>query len=218
VDRREGPTPTLNRLYPGSAGRRRSTVAADAVCLALVALFGWLGWRIYDRIESITALALGVQHTGQSVQGGFADAADAVSGLPVVGDALSGALATAGDATGGNVVDLGVLGEQALHRTALLAGWLVFLLPAAVLLAAYLPRRVARVRAADLARSLLRLDADPERERLLAMRAAFGLPLRQLAQFTDDPIGDLRAGRHDRLLAALWDDSGLDPKQPVATR
>lgn len=205
-------------LYPGSAGRRRRTLVADVLCLALLVLFGWLGWRIFDRIDAVSALALGVQDAGQSVQGGFTSAASAVAGVPVVGSALSDALNAAGGATGGNVVDLGVLGQTAVHRTALLAGWLVFLLPTAVLLALYLPRRVSRIRTASVASSLLRVDGDPERERLLAMRAAFGLPLDQLARFSDDPIGDLRAGRHDQLIAALRDDAGLDPGPALESR
>lgn len=203
------------RLYPGAPGHRRSAITADVLSLAMLVLFGWLGWRIYGRIDAVSALALGVQDAGASVQGGFSSAADAVSGLPVVGDDLAGALSSAGGATGGNVVELGQLGEAAVHRTALLAGWLVFLLPSAVLVLSYLPRRVAQIRTAGLAVSLLRVDGDPERERVLAMRAAFGLPLRQLVRFTDDPIGDLRDGRYDRLVAALRDDSGLDPARPT---
>lgn len=206
------PTPSWGqRLYPGSAARRRSVVAADVIALLMLALFAWLGWRLYLRVDGVTSLALGVQHAGQSVSDGFTTAADAVSGVPLVGDSLAGALTGAGDATGGNVMELGQQGEHAIHLTALLAGWLVFLLPSTVLVLSYLPGRVRQVRTAGLATAMLHDGGDPERCRLLAMRAAFGLPLQQLARFTDDPIGDLAAGRHDRLIAALRDDAGLDP-------
>lgn len=183
---------------------------ADTLTLAMLVLFAWLGWRLYLRVDAVASLALGVQSAGQSVANGFGTAADAVSGVPLVGDALAGALTGAGDATGGNVVELGQEGEHAIHMTALLGGWLVFLLPSSVLVLSYLPRRVRQVRAAGLAAAILRGAHDPARERLLAMRATFSLPLRQLARFTDDPIGDLAAGRYDRLIAALRDDAGLD--------
>ena len=39
--------------------------------------------------------------------------------------------------------------------------------------------------------------------------AAFGLPCSKLLRHTPDPLGDLAAGRHDRLVAALAEDAGL---------
>lgn len=203
--------PTIwRRAYPGSPARRRTALTADVLCVAMLALFAWLGWRLYLRVDGVGSLAVGVQHAGQSVSDGFSGAADAVAGVPLVGDALAGALSSAGGATGGNVVELALQGQHAIHVTALFAGWLAFLLPAAVLVLSYLPGRVRQVRTADLATAMLR-GGDADRQRLLAMRAAFGLPLRQLQRFTDDPLGDLAAGRYDRLVAALRDDAGLDP-------
>jgi hypothetical protein len=205
---------TYARLYPGSPSRRRAALVADLLTLAMLLLFAWLGWRVYERVDAVTSLALGVQDAGQSVQGGFSSVADAVDGLPVIGGTLSDALTSASDATGGNVVSLGEQGEKAIHRVALLAGWLVFLLPTTVLLVSYLPKRVRQVRTAELGERMLFDDGDPERQRLLAMRAAFSLPLDVLARYTDDPIGDLQHGRHDRLLTALRTESGLTPVRP----
>ena len=51
-------------------------------------------------------------------------------------------------------------------------------------------------------------DTDPERRRLLAMRAAFSLPIELLLDHTEDPIGDLIRADHDRLLDALRVDTG----------
>lgn len=56
---------------------------------------------------------------------------------------------------------------------------------------------------------MLRGGHDPERERLIAMRAAFSLPYAQLLAYTRDPLGDLAAGRHDALVQAIADDAGL---------
>ena len=199
------------RLYPGSPSRRRASIVADLLTVAFLLLFAWIGWRLYQRVDAVTALALGVQDAGTSVQDGFASAAGAVDGLPVVGSSLGDALTGAGDLTGGNVVALGTQGEAAIHRVAVVAGWLVFLLPSAVLLVSYLPGRVRQVRIASIGERLLDDAGDPERQRLLAMRAAFSLPLDVLVRYTDDPIGDLLDGRHDRLLLALRGDAGLSP-------
>jgi hypothetical protein len=54
------------------------------------------------------------------------------------------------------------------------------------------------------------LAGAPERE--LAMRAAFALPYAQLLEWTDDPLGDLAAGRYERLVGAVLDDAGLRPR------
>lgn len=63
------------------------------------------------------------------------------------------------------------------------------------------------------ARALTGIDlADPERARLLAMRAAFGLPFRELLPYTKDPFGDLAEGRYDALVRAALADVGLEPK------
>jgi hypothetical protein len=167
------------------------------------------GVWVYQRVDSITVLASGVTTAGESVQGGFADVADAVSGIPVVGDRLSDAFSSSGDATGGNVASLGRQGEDAIHRTALLVGALTFLIPATLLLGLTLPGRIRGIRRMTQARNVFADDGDPERRRLLALRAAMSLPVDDLLQYTDDPIGDLVAGRHDRLIAALDAEAGL---------
>jgi hypothetical protein len=51
----------------------------------------------------------------------------------------------------------------------------------------------------------------PERERLVAQRAAFGLPYGALLRHTRDPLGDLEAGRYASLVAAELEDAGLRP-------
>ena len=87
-------------------------------------------------------------------------------------------------------------------------------LPIAVLLVAVIPRRVRRIREMSSARALTGIDlADPERARLLAMRAAFGLPFRELLPYTTDPFGDLAEGRYDALVRAALADVGLQPRE-----
>lgn len=201
------------RLYPGPPARRHSTLIRDLIALAFLAFMAWLGWRLYLRVDAVKAVALGVQEAGASVQGGFTSVGNAVGGIPVVGDTLQGALSGAGDLTAGNVVDLGVIGEQAIHRLALIVGWWTFLFPAILLCLFYVPRRVSRIRTAAVAERILVDTGDLERRRLLATRAAMSLPLEVLARFTPDPIGDLQDGRYDQLLIALRTDAGLGPQR-----
>ena len=197
------------KLYPDVPQRRRSRMVRDAAIVLMLVFLAWMGRQVYVRVDSISVVASGVTTAGESVRGGFSDAAGAVSRIPVVGDRLSEALSSSGEATGGNVASLGEEGEDAIHRTALLVGGLTFLIPALLLLGLTLPERIRGIRRMDEAGRVLRDDGDPERVRLLALRAAMSLPVDHLLEYTEDPIGDLVAGRHDRLLDALHAESGL---------
>ena len=183
---------------------------------AMLLFLAWMGREVYQRVDSITVVASGVTSAGESVQGGFAGVADAVSGIPVVGDRLSSALSESGDATGGNVAVLGKQGEDAIHNTARLVGLLTFLIPAVLLLGLTLPARIRGIRQMGEAQRLLVDDGNPERQRLLALRAAMALPVDHLLEYTEDPIGDLMAGRHERLIAALYAESGLLRRVPAS--
>ena len=197
------------QLYPEAPRPRASRIIRDLVIIAMLGFLAWIGHEVYQRVDSVGVVASGVTSAGTSVQGGFDRAADAVDSLPVVGKKLAQALGTSGDATGGNVADLGRTGEKAIRDVARLAGLATFLIPALLLLGLTLPGRIRGIRQMGEAQQLLVDDGSPERERLLAMRAAFGLPVDVLLEYTPDPIGDLGRGDHGRLLDALYAESGL---------
>jgi len=115
----------------------------------------------------------------------------------------------AGGSTGGQTVEAGRRGEESAHDLADLLGWLTFLIPTGLVLQRVLPGRVREVRTLTAATRVLAGADDPERRRLLAMRAAFALPYGQLLRHTEDPIGDLRAERYDGLVSAALEDAGL---------
>ncbi len=121
-----------------------------------------------------------------------------MSGIPIVGGSLRDSLGNAGQATGGNVVAAGRQGETAVNDTARVLGWVTFALPTLVLLAFFIPLRARQIRGLTAARRALHAVVGPERRRLLAMRAAFGLSWLDLRPYSADPIGDLEAGRLDR--------------------
>jgi hypothetical protein len=120
-------------------------------------------------------------------------------------------LELAGGASGGNVVELALTGDTAIHRLALALGLLTFLIPTLILLLLYLPMRVGMTRRLRASRLVYRDEYNPERRRLLAMRAAMSLPADHLLKFSPDPIGDLVRGDHDALVAALLSEAGLAP-------
>jgi len=95
-----------------------------------------------------------------------------------------------------------------VHDLANLLGFLMFAVPAAVLLVTTLPARIRQVRELNAVERLLDTSSE-ERRRLIAMRAAFSLPATELARHTRDPMGDLAEGRYDPLIEAAYDQAGL---------
>ena len=199
------------RIYPDIPRRRFAVAVRDALVVALLALFAWIGLEVHDAVDRLAVLGAGVREAGTSVQGAFEDAAENVDDTPVVGDPIGDALRNAGEGTGGNVAEAGARGERAAHRLADILGATTFGLPALLLLLRYVPGRVDLARRLTAADRVLRPDVSPERRRLVAMRAAFSLPYGQLLAHTRDPLGDLAAERYDALVAAALEDAGLRP-------
>ena len=199
------------RFYPDLPGRRLDLMARDLATVLALVLFAKIALEVHDAVDKLAILGEGVESAGNAVTGGFGSAADAVDGTPVVGDDLGDALRGAGEATGGETADLGRGGAGAAHDLANLLGLVFFLFPSALLLLWALPPRVRQVRRLNAAASVLRDPAEPERRELLAARAAFGLPYGTLLQYTEDPIGDLQAGRFDALVRAELEQACLRP-------
>ncbi len=197
------------RVYPGVPSLRRSTITRDVLCLLLIVFFVWCGVKTYQAVDRLTVFGSAAAETGTSIQKGFGSAASAVSGVPIVGGSLANALNGAGSGSGGNLTSLGQQGIEYVHRLALILGVLVALLPTLVLLLAVLPRRIRQIRSLTAAGTVLTNPTDPEIRRLMASRAAFGLPYGVLLTYTRDPFGDLAAGRYDGLVAATLEDAGL---------
>jgi hypothetical protein len=197
------------RIYPDTPNDRGRTVARDALTLLALFVLAWLAVKVHDTVDALAVLGTGVRDSGEAVQSGFGAAADAVSGLPVVGGEVGDALRDAGSGTGGQVADAGRAGEERVHDLANLLGFLFFAIPASILLATTLPGRIRQVRELNAAERLLGGAASEERRRLIAMRAAFLLPARDLVRHTKDPLGDLAGGRYEALIAAAYRAEGL---------
>ena len=169
---------------------------------------------MHDVVNELAVLGFGVKDAGTSVHNGFSSAARVVEGIPFCSDRLAGALESAGQGSGGNVAALGQSGVDKVHRLALLLGFIVFALPTIIVLLIMVPPRIRQIRQLGAWNAALVYRHHPERRRLLAMRAAFGLSYLTLLGYTKDPIGDLAAGRFDPLVAAALDDVGIRRPPP----
>ena len=196
------------RLYPDTADDRGRAVAKDALVILSLIVLAWLGLKVHDTVDKLAVLGTGVHDSGQVVQDGFDRAADAVDGVPIIGGDLGGAFRDAGEGTGGNVAQAGADGEQRVHDLANLLGFLMFAVPASILLVLTVPGRVRQVRELNAIGRLLDISNE-DRRQLVAMRAAFTLPPTALARHTKDPMGDLAVGHYDPLIDAAYDEAGL---------
>jgi hypothetical protein len=149
------------------------------------------------------------------VQSGFEDAGGLVTDVPVVGGSLDDAFTEVCAQTGVNTAELGEAGESAVEDTARLLGWVTFALPTLVVLLWAVPRRVLRTRRLSASARVLGDVGSAERRRLLAMRAAFGLPYETLLSYSPDPIGALADGDYQPLVSALFEEEGLRAPESV---
>jgi hypothetical protein len=197
------------RFYPDIPHRRANRAVLDFLIVVVIIVLALIGLKVRDSVNRLAVVPEGVRETGSAVQSGFSDAADAVDSVPLVGGDLSDALEGAGEGSGGRVEGLGQSGVDRTHQLADLLGLIVFVLPAAGVLSLYLPGRIAQARRLTTASKVLDERDDPERRRLIAMRAAFGLPYETLLRHTADPLGDLAHERYEPLVDAVLEDSGL---------
>jgi hypothetical protein len=217
------------RLYPSAPRLRRRVILGDVATLISIAVFAWLGLTVYDNVAELASLGRGVRDAGgavgdtgrdvaTSLRGGLDSAADAIGQVPLIGPEVGAEIRAAGDSAAdqlerrsgearGRLVEAGDEGERRALQTARTMGWLAFLLPTAILLARVLPGRVREVRTRAAAERAF-ATAPPE---ILARRAAYSLPYETLLRHTPDPFGDLAAGRHEHLVAALAEHAHLAP-------
>jgi len=163
------------RLYPALPTKRTRAVIGDLIVLLLLLLFAWLALKVHDAVDRLAVLGTGVEEAGTEIRGGFDTAANAVNGAPIVGDDLADGLRSAGRASGGELAERGQEGQESVHRLANLLGLVTFLIPAILVLSRTLPGRMSQIRRLTAAERVLGGPLDPERRRLLAMRAAFSL-------------------------------------------
>src|SRR5690349_14935544 len=190
------------RLYPAAPAARTRTIVRDLAVLGLLLLFAWTGTKVHDGISELTSVGRSLQDSGRAlsattrntasaVDGAFADAGNAVDGIPLVGEQLGGTLRgapseatstlrSAGDEQGSRIVRLGVEQVNKTESAADWTGWLVFLLPAGVLVAWFLPGRLRLVAAMETAGRTL--AGAPEH--ILAARAAYSLDYKTLRRYT----------------------------------
>jgi len=188
------------QLYSATPAVRARQVAADLVALAAIVLFIVLGTAVGAAIGALGEVGRQLTDAGAGFQGTLTDAATTIGDVPLIGDAASAPLESAG-AAGGTLAEAGRETERIVGLVALLAGLAIAGLPSLFVLRSRVRRHAVAARRAGAARRLLEL---PEADELLALRALASAPAARLAAVAERPVDAWRR-RDPGALRALAD-------------
>ncbi|MDQ4007205.1 MAG: hypothetical protein M3211_03800 [Actinomycetota bacterium] len=178
------------KLYADDGARRSRQVAGDLLALVWIVLWVWLGTAVHDAVSALGGVGELVTDSGVSMAGHLGEAGERAAAVPLVGDELRGPFDSAAGAAR-TLAEAGRAQQETVAQIALLLGLTTALVPVALALVLWLPRRVAFVRRAHGAQR--HLDAAEDLD-LLALRAMASQPLHRLARVSDDPVGEWRRG------------------------
>jgi hypothetical protein len=194
---------------------RIGEMLADAATLAWVAVWGTVGWRLYEFLADLAGAGRFVAEGGTSLGAAGRQVADAMRGVPLIGEGAADAVGGAFAAAANPLISFGNDLERLLLAIAVL---IALLLAAAALipwLNRYLPWRIGRLRRLRAGERVVRrapVGVEAGRiEQLLASRAVHRLEYDELLEFSPDPFGDWLSGRYDRLARAELAEVGLRP-------
>jgi hypothetical protein len=200
-------------LYADRPLRRVNQVLGDLLVLLAVYLAVRLGLGARDRVAGLAAPGREAEEAARSLRGTMRGAAGDVADAPLVGGTLARPF-TALAATSRDLALSAQDYQDAVARLATLTAVLVAGVPVVLLLALWLPRRVAWVVEASAAVRLMR--AGEGAAELLAVRALARQPLRRLAGLGPDVVAGWRAGDQaatERLAGLELDALGKRPRR-----
>lgn len=200
------------KLYADRPLRLVNQLLGDVLVVVLVYLCVRLGRATMDTVAALAGPGRDAEAAARDVDGRMRDAAGGVADAPLVG----GTLAEPFKALAGASRDLALTAQDyqdAVADLARLAGILVAGVPILLLLALWLPRRLAWVAEASAAHRLLK--AGSAGADLLAVRALARQPLRRLAKVDPDVIRGWKAddpAATAELARLELDELGLNPR------
>ena len=166
------------KLYADRPVRATNQILGDALVVGWVALWIWAGFRLHDLVLGLAAPGEQAEEAGRTLQRSLGDAAQNVGDVPFAGDALRTPF-DEGSGAGRDLAAAAQSYQDAVADLAMLAGVLIAAAPIAIVLALWLPRRIAWITTASAAKRLLR-GAGESGEDLFALRGLARQPLHQL--------------------------------------
>jgi hypothetical protein len=212
-------------MYPRHWSGRLWRLLLDLLVLLWTAGWAVAGWAVYQLVAGLQVVADAISRTGSTFNDWVHAFESAVpGGIPGLSGAMRSLAAVLRQSAGDPLIQRGMQAHDTIQHLAIGLGLFVALLPILTVTGLYLVWRGRDVReltaAADFVRAAERSGRVREANAVLAHRAVALLPFRQLMRASPDPIGDLAAGRHEALAAAMLSRAGARPlvQRPSAGR
>ena len=171
------------KLYSDFPAQRTGQLAADLIAVGVLAVSVFLGASVYTAILAFGALGAGLQTAGSGFESTMADAADALGGVPFIGDGVRAPFDQASGA-GAALAAAGADQQILVGQVAVALGLLVALVPTVIVIRVWLLRRLAFARRAAHARGLA---ATPVGLDLLALQALSSRSSASVLEVHPDP-------------------------------
>jgi hypothetical protein len=201
---------SLADFYAQRRTRMFAQLATDLFMAGWVVVWWLVGRATQRTIDAVATPARSSGAAARQLADQMREAAEQTGRVPGIGAELRKPFDQAVGSLQG-VIDAAADQVASVERVALLLGWLVFLIPVALLLVIWLPARIRFFLRARAAQRFLDSDADLD---LFALRAMVVQPMHVIAKISDDPVAAWRRGDTEVIhaLAAIeLRRSGLNP-------
>ncbi|HEX2222355.1 MAG TPA: hypothetical protein VHK06_07500 [Candidatus Limnocylindria bacterium] len=206
-------------IWSEPRGARTREVLADVTTFVWVALWLYLGARLYSALAELAASGRLIRDGGENLRAAGTRMGEALEEIPLVGEGAAGGVRGTIAGAAAPMIEFGTNLERLLLIVAALLGLMVVALALTPWLNRYLPWRIARWRRLNAAARVIRRGtgrsdhvSQEDVEAVLASRALYRLEYDELLAYSPDPLGDWYARRHSRLARAELDRVGLAPR------
>ncbi len=175
--------------YAETPARRTRQIAADVTAVLALLLCYWIGTSVHNLTEDLAAPGRSLQSGGAELAQRMTDAGNAVSSAPFIGGSLQTPFAQASGAAR-SIEQAGIKQQEVVNTLAVTLGWVTGGLPALVVLAMWVPKRLRFARRAGHAQRLVGGGAGLD---VFALRALARQPIAELARLGPDPAAGWRA-------------------------
>jgi hypothetical protein len=206
-------------IYPVQWSGRLWRLLLDLMVVLWTVGWAAAGWTVYQTVAGLQVIADAISRTGATFNDWVHAFESAVpGGIPGLSGAMRNLAAVLRRTAGDPLIQSGMQAHDTIQHLAIALGLFVGLLPILTVTGFYLLWRGRDVRelsaAVQFVRAAERGGRVREANAVLAHRAVALLPFRQLMRASPDPIGDLAAGRHEALAAAMLRRAGARPLVP----
>lgn len=198
------------KLYGETRFFRLRQIATDVALVVWIVLWIRIGIFMKRLFDQLAGPGQTIEGAGASFSSTMRDVGERMADIPGLGESLQSPFDSAADA-GLRLQEAGQGQQDLVHRIAWWLGFLLALIPIALVLIRYLPGRISWIREASAAH---RLRIDAADLQLFALRAITNRPLHELRRACKDPAAAFAQGDYAPLARFELSSLGLSLQEP----